>query len=996
MWVTAGSNATGRAELAAWLGYERAETAPEDRPVESPCATESAVARAPELTPIQPFAPVPFWRAEQYIEATELESEPVAKSEPLDLSAPRLAPPALDALTPWPGILPALWDGLVVSRASGRLDTDKLIERWSRSEWVPRLPRVRRARWPRRLEVWVDRAIRLGPFWDDQDALVRRLEHTCPRGSLRVRYLQDGPPRVKWNAEEADDTRCLALTDLGAYGDAADVSGWSRAAMEQQRFGVGRTALTPVPPSRAAASMASWSVRPWDHRPECADQSAAARGARVEAALLALAPAVRIEAGLVRAARRALGAAADVGTEADLWAHASLATGPTGAAWASDEQKRWRTRYLDPNHLAIKAEMVKALRRHHRGVIADELWDEEVVFLRVAERRLGVSWLDDAERATSHALGARLEATLEAHPEAMARYWRQMVNQRVDVALLSGDSARARLTRRVFEGRPGAMLAAGLAPADVGGHGAARLWRVLQVPGGLSVVPDGSDAASGHSVAGLWGRDRVHVEVMGRWAVERRDGRPVPVVASELAVRTRPPAQPDVSWAKRSGRDRYGLWVEVELGGVPVTFRWIRPGTFLMGSADDEDEVFGNEHPRHRVTLTQGYWLADVPCTQAVWAAVMRRNPSRFKAEDRPVDSVSAEDVEVMLERLNGRRRGMFRLPTEAEWEYACRSGTETPRYGELDEVAWWRDNSGGSTQPVRRKMVNSWGLYDMLGNVSEWCQDSWRRDYGPEPVSDPVSADGGVARVVRGGDWGALAGYVRAASRQSFDVGSKLDGIGFRLARSSTLPHHSVEPDEQGRTKIARRGVSSAEGPEAAGVLLLTDRARLKLAAVVRPPWAAAFGRDRRGLWADLAFGYRLRWVPPGRYTSPLDQTKSLLLKYGFWLGDRVMTPEMWGRALPVPTMIDRVGVPRSPVTILLKYISLPGLLVRLPTMQEWDCARALGIVGSPGPPASLPGMLQDLSGPLGEWCEDGRRSTDERQPTGAIAHVRLAATEE
>ncbi len=272
-------------------------------------------------------------------------------------------------------------------------------------------------------------------------------------------------------------------------------------------------------------------------------------------------------------------------------------------------------------------------------------------------------------------------------------------------------------------------------------------------------------------------------------------------------------------WASEWGEDHYGVFVCFALGGAQHRFRWVPPGTFWMGSPETEVGRWGDEGPRHLVTLTEGLWIGEAPCTQALWEAVMGENPSRFVSAERPVEQVSWEDCQRFLSALNERVGGLdARLPTEAEWEYACRAGTETSTYaGELeilganngpllDAIAWYGGNSGvdfeledgydsagwpekqyphtkAGTHPVRQKRPNAWGLYDMLGNVWEWCAD-WKGDYTQEPVRNPRGPDVGSYRVRRGGSWGNGARNVRAAARYWRSPGSRHVILGLRLAR--------------------------------------------------------------------------------------------------------------------------------------------------------------------------------------------------------------------
>ena len=207
------------------------------------------------------------------------------------------------------------------------------------------------------------------------------------------------------------------------------------------------------------------------------------------------------------------------------------------------------------------------------------------------------------------------------------------------------------------------------------------------------------------------------------------------------------PIAADPHW--QEGEDKFGIYADVIVPETQVGFRMrrIEPGTFMMGSPDDDPEAFGDERPQHKVTLTEGFWLADAPCTQVIYEAITGKTPSGFKGADLPVENVSWDDGQAFMRALNDRLIGLpFRFPSEAQWEYACRAGTITPRYGELDAIAWYRGNASAKTHSVRQKQANAWGLYDMLGNVREWCQDgatrgdgSVGREYGAAAIVDPV-----------------------------------------------------------------------------------------------------------------------------------------------------------------------------------------------------------------------------------------------------------------
>ena len=225
-------------------------------------------------------------------------------------------------------------------------------------------------------------------------------------------------------------------------------------------------------------------------------------------------------------------------------------------------------------------------------------------------------------------------------------------------------------------------------------------------------------------------------------------------------------------------------------GGIECA--WCPPGTFHMGSPEEEEGRYDDE-TLHTVTLTRGFWLSDHQTTQQEYEAVMGSNPSFFKGTDRPVEQVSWDEAMEFCRRLTHQQRGQgvlpegwaWRLPTEAEWEYAARAGTAGPRHGELDAIAWHSGNSGGETHPVKQKAANAWGLYDMIGNVREWCSD-WYGDYPTGAVADPTGPNSRSFRVYRGGSWGFGAGGCRSAVRFWFGPSARYGLLGFRPVLSS------------------------------------------------------------------------------------------------------------------------------------------------------------------------------------------------------------------
>jgi len=217
-----------------------------------------------------------------------------------------------------------------------------------------------------------------------------------------------------------------------------------------------------------------------------------------------------------------------------------------------------------------------------------------------------------------------------------------------------------------------------------------------------------------------------------------------------------------------------------------------------MGSPRREIDRFNDEGPQHQVTISKGFWLFDTACRQSLWQAVMGENPSQFEGAGRPVENVSWEDCQRFLERVNALIPDLnLGLPSEAQWEYACRAGTTTPfSFGETitpDQVNYNGDHpyAGApkglfrqTTVPVGSLPPNAWGLHEMHGNVWEWCADG-SRAYEDAAVIDPLgSTEGATERVLRGGSWYSLARNVRSARRFASVPGDRDDVVGFRCAR--------------------------------------------------------------------------------------------------------------------------------------------------------------------------------------------------------------------
>ena len=243
--------------------------------------------------------------------------------------------------------------------------------------------------------------------------------------------------------------------------------------------------------------------------------------------------------------------------------------------------------------------------------------------------------------------------------------------------------------------------------------------------------------------------------------------------------------------------------------GRPPGFVWIKPGTFIMGSPTNEVERAKNEGPATEVTISKGFWIGRYEVTQAEFQKIMGGDRSQFKGDNLPMESVSWFNATNYCRKLTNRERAaghlpeghVYRLPTEAEWEYACRAGKITAfTFGSA--ISSTKANFNGNypygggqpgpyleaTAPVGSFQANAWGVYDMHGNVWEWCQD-WFGNYPGGSVTDPTGPAEGRKRVIRGGNWFLMGRYCRSAHRMYDFPGSKDEALGFRVVLARPLP---------------------------------------------------------------------------------------------------------------------------------------------------------------------------------------------------------------
>ncbi|MCR5164542.1 MAG: formylglycine-generating enzyme family protein [Thermoguttaceae bacterium] len=410
------------------------------------------------------------------------------------------------------------------------------------------------------------------------------------------------------------------------------------------------------------------------------------------------------------------------------------------------------------------------------------------------------------------------------------------------------------------------------------------------------------------------------------------------------------------------------------LDGIDYAFRWCPPGECMIGSPADEQDRHENEK-QHPVTILRGFWLLETEVTQEMWENLMGANLSKLKAAQNPVENVSWDDCQNFCQILSQKLGVEITLPTENQWEYACRAGTTEPFAGDLDSMAWFCRNSDSHTHEVGKKKPNAWGLYDMHGNVFEWCSDWYDPNYADNLESPPESMTSTSKRVYRGGCWRSSISDCRSAHRGHNPSDKAEDNRGLRVL---------FVPDEE-------EAEEQANGPQPGD----------------------------KNVWSSEGIEYIFRWCPPGEFLmgSPTDeqgrsedeQQHKVKITQGFWILETEVTQKMWKSVMGKLSWSYRkhmqiheqirddfpiVKVDRKECNDFCKKLSEKlGVTVKLPTEAQWEYAcRA----GTSGPYAdNLDSMawynkttnkkvepvgkrnanawgLHDMNGNVGEWCSD------------------------
>jgi formylglycine-generating enzyme required for sulfatase activity len=680
-------------------------------------------------------------------------------------------------------------------------------------------------------------------------------------------------------------------------------------------------------------------------------------------------PAMRIEPQLLRALRLMVPSADDASLESSFWQHSHLADNHLLAAKNDRPSKESRFRklfYALPEEGRTK--IVETIRSYRQASGSLPYWYLEFLNLDEKTRKLIDEYDDDSCQMlqTVDAYQKRLAGGQLEHGMRDQLAW---YAERASEAALETQNADEDIRYFREELLPNRNRHSSSRIREVKVDGARREVKLRGTIRGLECEGQRSARGEKSTAIALQSTSRlVEVHV------------PQGAISPERAFwksGVKPP------WVSDYGTDSYGAWCEFQVprhdgkGMVTQRMRWIKPGEFMMGSPEGEVGRRENESPAHSVSLTQGYWMADTQVTQELWIAIGRgENPSEFKGENNPAENVSWTDCQDWFEKLREHHESLqLSLPTEAQWEYACRAGStgaycfgDDPK--ELPEYGWFNENPEFKTHPVKQLQPNGWGLYDMHGNVWEWCSDGWG-DYEEFAQSDPTGPAEGTTRVIRGGSWLVPARYLRSACRDGLDPGYRNDILGFRLLSSAL----GAEPSERAMLPVAEQGTERARPVQVRVKDQETSRTDRFWKSGIKPTWVSDYGSDTYGLWCEFQVPrhdnkgmvtQRMRWIKPGEFLMGSPESEKgresespqhpVKLTQGYWLADTQVTQELWTSIagknpsrLPGDTNpVERISWNECKEWLQNVLKKVPTLQLSLPTEAQWEYACRAGSTGA------------------------------------------------
>ncbi|MGN7613742.1 formylglycine-generating enzyme family protein [Magnetococcales bacterium HHB-1] len=776
--------------------------------------------------------PTPFWQLNKHetlkqeiikqTSTTSKHSSEIRKAGEVNGVKPKLQP-----LSPWKALEPQLRRHLRRAQPGLKPDIHRLVHLLARGEYFTALPREKQRYWSD-IHIILDRSHHMVPYWDDQDWLCSQLFRQL-WDKIKIGHYHEamdepcGRDGSKLFDHLSSGSSVLILGDLGILESRKnkDLKRWLRLGKKLKRHHVNGVVLFPGPLSRVPHCLKSiWKIIEWERVTNLLTEN---RSQQTERLLRLISPAIRIEPGFLREIRRLLGTdQADASIEADIWKNPMM-QGELCVAGVLDDQYRSKLQSeFEQKEKALHKQVIDILIKW-RDYLPREILFEEIIKLgaigkehqaklQAEAQQFFMAWSEEIEEDIQKG-----EINVKAH------HWFRRVARRDHKHLWCDPIVGKRLRkinhlirRKDSDYTP----ASGFQPKQIKA-------RPEQSPTPVTLYHQSDQLIfrAGSSPDGKEGSPLASLITTNRLLLITETAKEHPPRTRQIDLSKDETVEPlsyhhsfqvesdchrlsftqmiKPKWAEAIGRDRFGLWARIiidEKQDITLTLRWIPGGIFLMGSPENEKDRFDREGPQHEVEL-DGFWLGKYPVTQKLWKAVIGDNPSRFKDDDHPVEKVSWNDTQTLIKKLNHKINEGFRLPSEAEWEYACRAGTTTP-FWTGEDISTDQANYDGNypyrgkkgeyrekTTPVDLFSANPFGLHDMHGNVWEWCQDIYAKDaYKHHARKNPIY-EGGTYRVLRGGSWIYGAGYLRCAGRDGFTPEYRDPDTGFRLAFAPRTP---------------------------------------------------------------------------------------------------------------------------------------------------------------------------------------------------------------
>jgi formylglycine-generating enzyme required for sulfatase activity len=730
------------------------------------------------------------------------------------ISSEHVQQPQVKYLAAWPELRNRLDPLLGFPKRTRRLDAEALIKRISRGDPIRQIPFYQRKRLHDQITVIKEHALHCAPYRLDQEMVVEHLSQATVRRGLQVldAFFPYGLSNPAFDdsslvirqqeMEPTPGSHILILGDLGLLlkiKDAFDqdaVEWWYRACRRWSSRGCKVFALVPFGCERVPARLRAW-IEPIAWQGDAVRSLTHTQQEQGVTRLLTMAyPAQQIEPGLLRELRRLIPGLEDASLEARFWQDGRHGGPRYDAVKQTQASMRcvYKTQFEELDDSTI-TDILRRIRQYRIARGFSILWQMELMNLPKRLRDL----IDPNSKEQELAIQTYQALCFQMLQGGTSGLQDRLMSLSIHASEHAIEDANIGSAVRTIKNRclPDAKRSDKTRLPEVPPSIEMRKVQIECKPTGIRFLEVSQTPMNSIAI----GPSNCVTMTNGKPVLELY----VPGGSMDQQIRSFWKSGKKPEWVSDFGIDQYGAWCEFQVprhgskGVVTQRMRWIKPGQFMMGSPDTEQGRKSNESPQHQVTLTQGFWMADSQVTQELWRAISGgKNPSFYRNALSPVDGVNWDDCQIWIRQLRKHHESLkIALPTEAQWEYACRAGSTTAYcFGddpeELPKYGWFAGNPGLLTSSVKHLLPNDWGLYDMHGNVWEWCSD-WYDYYKKVPSLDPSGPSKGTDRVVRGGDWGSPFRRLRSACRVGYDPSYRDFHMGFRIACSA----QGAEPSE-------------------------------------------------------------------------------------------------------------------------------------------------------------------------------------------------------